>query len=150
MFSGVPCNAWEPEVLCGGAVICPRFVMTAAHCQERFDGIKLYVLGGIYNLLSFAWRRNQLKSVKKFHKHPFYRNFHDYDFGIVEVENAFELGNFRGSSGAATPDNPGMLALFLPEPEDDQRYEQAGFSFVNTSLWHKLQQCHHTRCPIFS
>ena len=53
---------------CGGTIICPRFVMSAAHCFRRKGEYKIYV--GVHTKDDLT--EDHLHKIKKIYKHPKY------------------------------------------------------------------------------
>jgi len=111
---------------CGGTIICPRFVISAAHCvmgDWRTNATYLKVLVSEHDTSNP--NDHVLHHVKRIIPHPeFYQNIADnsqrggirYDFAIIELEKPIDLS---GNSKAR--------AACLPEEQDDSWTEGTQF-----------------------
>ncbi|XP_051778724.1 ovochymase-2 isoform X1 [Erpetoichthys calabaricus] len=80
------------EHLCGGAIIGPKWIITAAHCvYNRKDYVKLMaVVAGDHDILNED-ASEQKRSVKKVIIHPRYNDSTlDYDLALLLLEDALQ------------------------------------------------------------
>ncbi|KAG2463167.1 NB5R2 reductase, partial [Polypterus senegalus] len=80
------------EHICGGAIIGPKWIITAAHCvYNRKDYIKLMaVVAGDHDILNED-ASEQKRSVKKVIIHPRYNDSTlDYDLALLWLEDALQ------------------------------------------------------------
>jgi len=107
----IPWQVKLGDVTCGGTIICPRFVMTAAHCPEAKE---VYV--GVHNVKDDL-TEDKKHVVKKIHVHPKY-NGHNYDYAIMELMNPISINAYA-------------KAIFLPD--GSEKYNDK--SLFLTSGW---------------
>jgi len=90
--------------LCGGTIICPRFVMTAAHCTAPGSSYEIYIR---VHRKSQDTTEDNLVVLKKAHVHPKYNQgtAFNYDYAIMELMNPIRI--FSDAK-----------AIFLPDASD--------------------------------
>jgi len=89
----IPWQVYLGDVNCGGTIICPRFVMTAAHCIDQKVAKEVYV--GLHNVKDDL-TEDRLHGVKKIYKHPKYEVMPggvNYDFAILELTNPINMSS---------------------------------------------------------
>merc|ERR1712180_127090 len=89
----IPWQVYLRDVNCGGTIICPRFVMTAAHCIDQKVAKEVYV--GLHNVKDDL-TEDRRHGVKKIHKHPKYEVMPggvNYDFAILELTNPINMSS---------------------------------------------------------
>ncbi|XP_072747963.1 trypsin-1 isoform X2 [Anoplolepis gracilipes] len=96
---------YRGQFYCGGTVINSRYVMTAAHCIDRFDGSKLTVriLEHNWNLTSES--KTQDFKVEKTIKHSGYSTInYDNDIALIKLRDPIR---FQGPMRPACLPEPG-------------------------------------------
>ena len=89
----IPWQVHLGDVKCGGTIICPRFVMTAAHCFEHKAAKEVYV--GLHNVEDDL-TEDRMHEVKNIHKHPKYEVMPagvNYDFAILELMHPINMSS---------------------------------------------------------
>ena len=114
--AGVAFNTgeWKDKVFCGGTIICPRFVISAAHCQKKdgklLDKSDVIILTGATRLPPEGdYKRHEIKEI---HIHPESHvlkppNTHlDFDLIIYELKRPIRFGISEKPVFLADPNDP--------------------------------------------
>ena len=134
---------------CGGTIICPKFIMTAAHCLECvnkrkhprrcdktgpfFQPYQLSVLVGAHNVKDFPWPYYVLERGATLHRvsrtviHP-QRNraFALYDFALLQLQDSIVFWE-------------GARPLYLPEPCNIDTETRIKYAPLAVSGWGATQ-----------
>jgi len=100
---------------CGGTIICPRFVMSAAQCTAPGSSYKIYI--GVHRVPA-DFTEDNLHVVKKAHVHPKNGAPNNYDYAIMELMNPISITAYA-------------KAIFLPD--GSEKYNDK--SLFLTSGW---------------
>jgi len=97
---------------CGGTILCPRFVMTAAQCVEK-AGTKSYLTPSAVTINAEEHSQSDgndhtTHTVKKIHRHAKYQGSWtqniDWNFAILELDKPIDLSKSSKARAACLPE----------------------------------------------
>merc|ERR1712212_113660 len=105
----------DTAILCGGTIICPKFVMTSAHCTKGNEPDYIQIIAGAHGLSNLTGNEIEQSrhNVAKIHNHPNYTEvmiencegnckYPDYDYSILELSDPIKF-------------TPAAKPVFLPQ-----------------------------------
>uniref|UniRef100_A0A674IY51 Trypsin-3-like n=1 Tax=Terrapene triunguis TaxID=2587831 RepID=A0A674IY51_9SAUR len=88
------------RIYCGGSLIAPKWVLTAAHCSKRISNVQVHL--GDYNLRAKEGTE-QIRRIRNFFVHPGYNLCpRDNDFMLLELDEPAQLNNYVNTINLAT------------------------------------------------
>jgi len=104
------------SVSCGGVIICPKFVLTAGHCTQRFPAEDAQIVVGIHNLKEKEASITR-HDITKYHDHESFldidEEYSQYDYSILELAEPISIRKEARPIFLPTTSNFGPDAKFL-------------------------------------
>lgn len=81
-------NATRFHHFCGGSILTPSFILTAAHCLSGFQKDRISVVAG-----TKVWNKGGVRiGVDYYEVHEKYKKLRGHDIGLIKLVQPFQFG----------------------------------------------------------